>query len=186
MKHQTRRARGLDAGGWTALPPHGPRPLRLRRLLAERRSLTEALSRPGPTTVAVLRQRPGLPDADELRPMRVAAHQRRMVREVVLRVDGAPWVFAHTVANAAGRALLRRAGKRPLAAVLFADPAVRPGRLHYRRLDARHPLFARAAAWFGGPAYAAPRAFDARRALFVRGAARLLVTEVFIVDARVR
>ena len=181
MKHQARRGRGTDAGGWTTLPAQRLRSQRLDRLLVERRSLTEALGRHGPTTVTVLRQRFARPDADERALMAIRPQQRRMVREVVLRVAGVPWVFAHTVANADGIALLRRAGRRPLAAVLFADPAVTPGRLHYRSVDARHPLFAGAAPWCEG---VVPLRFDARRALFVRGKARLLVTEVFLVDAQ--
>jgi chorismate--pyruvate lyase len=176
MKYLARRARSPDAGGWTALPPMADHSLRLRRLLAERASLTAALQRHGNTTVSVLRQRLARPDADELRLMRIRPHQLRMVREVVLRVDGMPWVFAHTVANAPGQALMRRAGRRPLATVLFADPKVRARTLHYRHIDRRHPLFTAAAIW-------SPRSamrFVARRAVFERGAARLLVTEVFL------
>lgn len=176
MKYLARVARRPDAGGWTALPPFAKRTLRLRYLLGERASLTAALQRHGQTTVSVLRQRLTRPDADELRLMRIRPRQLRMVREVVLSVDGVPWVFAHTVANTSGQALMRRAGRRPLATVLFADPKVRARALHYHSIDRRHPLFDVAAAW------APPSSirFVARRAVFERGAARLLVTEVFL------
>lgn len=176
MKYLARVAHRPDAGGWTALPPFAKRTLRLRRLLGERASLTAALQRHGKTTVSVLRQRLGHPDADELRLMRIRPHQLRMVREVVLCVDAVPWVFAHTVANSPGQALMRRAGRRPLATVLFADPKVRARTLHYRSIDQRHPLFKAAATWCPSTALR----FIARRAVFERGAARLLVTEVFL------
>jgi chorismate--pyruvate lyase len=176
MKYLARVAHRPDSGGWTALPPFAQRTLRLRRLLGERASLTSALQQHGKTTVSVLRQRLARPDADELRLMRIRPQQLRMVREVVLRVGGVPWVFAHTVANAPGQALMRRAGRRPLATVLFADPKVQARTLHYRNIDRRHPLFNAAAKW-GPPA---ALRFIARRAVFERGAARLLVTEVFL------
>jgi len=96
---------------------------------------------------------------------------------VVLRVAGRVAVYAHTVANRAAWKLLRRAGRRPLATVLFADPRIKAGPLYYRQLDARHALHRAAAVWCAG---AVPRRLPARRALFTRGAARLLVTEVFL------
>lgn len=69
------------------------------------------------------------------------------------------------------------AGRRPLATVLFTDPRVRPGPLRYRQLDARHALYRAAIAWCEG---APPHRLTARCALCARGAARLLVTEVFL------
>ena len=176
MKFLTRRACRPDAGGWTALPSMRPRSVRLTRLLAVRASLTAALQRHGVTTVTVLTQRLGIPDADEYRLMQVRSKRRMLVREVVLHVAGEPWVFAHTVANPAAARLLRRAGRRPLATVLFADPKVHPQTLHYRNIDRRHPLFAAASSWCADESLG----YSARRAVFTRGSARLLVTEVFL------
>ena len=112
------------------------------------------------------------------------ANQSLMIREVVLTVDGVPWVFAHTLANAPAMRLLRRAGRNALAVVLFTDPQVSAGPLQYHRVDVRHPLYRAAQTWCDdttdGKPTGKPLALMARRALFTRGAARLLVTEVFL------
>lgn len=179
MKFLTRRASRPDSGGWTASPSIAKRSTRLSRLLAERGSLTAALQRHGATSVMLLRQQSLLPVTDEFRLMGVRSRRRMMVREVVLSVSGSPWVFAHTVANLAGVRMLKRAGRRPLGAILFADPKVLPKTLHYKDIDIRHPLFALAGKW----SEEIPLHFSARRALFDLGPARLLVTEVFLSSA---
>lgn len=183
-KYQTRRVRGQDRGGWIALPPLRERQGKLGRLLATRGSMTAALQRHGNTTVRVLSQRLELPNRDETGLLgglsSGLSDQRRQqltVREVLLHVESVPWVFAHTLANAPARALLRRVGRRPLATVLFTDPRVHAGGLHYRSLAPRHPLHQHAQRHFAEPL---PRRLTARRALFIRGPARLLVTEVFL------
>lgn len=171
---KNRTTRGRDAGGWLALcTQRGP----ARAWLRETGSLTARLQRSGPTAVQLLRQGLRPPQRDERRVLNLPAGRVAPVREVVLQVDGRAAVYAHTAANRAALKLLRRAGRRPLATVLFTDPRVTAGLLYYRQLDARHPLHRAAAAWCAG---AAPRRLPARRALFARGAARLLVTEVFL------
>lgn len=176
LKHQARRVAGRDAGGWIGLPPLPARRGHLGRLLSTRGSLTAALRAHGITTVTVLRQQQARPNRDERGVLDARAARRRMVREVLLQVRGEPWVFAHTLANEPAQRLLRRAGRRPLATVLFTDPRVIAGGLYYRQLSATHPLAQRASALLGRPLAGLP----ARRALFVRGRARLLVTEVFL------
>jgi chorismate--pyruvate lyase len=178
MKHKARRVRGSDTGGWTALPPLALRRGRFAALLMTPGSLTAALRRQGHTTVSLLRQQLAPPGRDEARMLSGRSGAWRMVREVLLYVDGVPWVFAHTLANPAACQLLRRAGRRPLATVLFTDPQVRAGSLHYRRLPLAHPLLQRAAAVLG-----VDTRLPARRAVFVRGTARLCVTEVFLPPA---
>jgi chorismate--pyruvate lyase len=127
--------------------------------------------------VQLLRQGLYQPYRDERRVLHLPSGGVAPVREVVLRVNGRVAVYAHTVANRAALKLLRRAGWRPLATVLFTDPQVMAGPLYYRQFDARHPLYRAAAIWCeSGP----PCRLPARRALFARGAARLLVTEVFL------
>ena len=171
---KNRKARGRDAGGWQAFcVERGP----ARVWLRETGSLTARLQQHGPTTVQLLRQGLRQPLRDELRVLRLAVGRIAPVREVVLRVQGRVAVYAHTVANRAALNLLRRAGRRPLATVLFADPRVHAGPLYYRRLDARHPLHRAAAVRCEATV---SQRLPARRALFARGAARLLVTEVFL------
>ncbi|MCK9386848.1 MAG: chorismate lyase [Sulfuritalea sp.] len=177
-----RKTRGRDAGGWLALGGvlsgvPAAEPGVARDWLRATGSLTARLQQSGPTTVQLLRQGLYQPQRDERRVLRLAPGRLAPVREVVLRVQGRVAVYAHTVVNRAALKLLRRAGRRPLATVLFADPQVKAGPLYYRQLDARHPLHRAAALWCEG---AVPHRLAARRALFTRGAARLLVTEVFL------
>jgi chorismate lyase len=174
MNLRNRRIRGCDAGGWRAFCSASGA---LRAWLTESGSLTACLQRYGETTVQVLRQGPQLPGEDERRVLSLAAGRIVPVRDVVLRVQGRVAVYAHTVANRAAWRLLHRAGGRPLATVLFADPRVKAGPLRYRSLDARHALYRAAAEWGEG---IMPQRLTARRALFARGAAHLLVTEVFL------
>lgn len=177
-----RKTRGRDAGGWLALSAlpgaecGGMRGVP-RAWLRETGSLTARLQQRGPVTVQLLRQGLHRPQRDERRVLKVAAGRVLPVREVLLRIDGRVAVFAHTAANRAAWTLLRRAGRRPLATVLFTDPRVKAGPLYFRQLDRRHALYRAAAAWCGGTP---PLRLPARRALFARGAARLLVTEVFL------
>ena len=184
LQHQARRVRGVDAGGWAALPPLALRRGALGKLLGTRGSLTAALRQHGTTTVTVLRQRPARAHRDEVRLLDPRPQFRLMVREVVLHVDGQPWVFAHTLANLPAQRLLRRAGRRPLATVLFTDPKEIASGLHYRRLPAGQALSKGASAVSPAPMTegnpSGAWGLAARRALFVRGPARLVVTEVFL------
>ncbi len=115
-----------------------------------------------------------LPQADEMARRRLAR-----VREVILECDGVPVIFAHTVLSTATRGRLTRwlarLGNRSLGSLLFSYPGFRRGAIEYRRLDARHPLYQRAAA-LG----AAGPCLWARRSLHRLGAQQVLVTEVFL------
>lgn len=103
-------------------------------------------------------------------------------RDVLLRCDAAPVVFAHTVvpltANATDWPFFSSLGERSLGTTLFGDPLVARGALQYARLPARHPLLARARAATGNEFAARP--LFARRCLFKRKNGVLLVTEVFL------
>ena len=101
------------------------------------------------------------------------------VREVVLECDGQPVIFAHTTLASAGNGRLTRwmagLGNRSLGSLLFAYPGFRRGPIELLRLDARHPLYRRAAALgpVGGVLWA-------RRSWHRLGGQRVLVTEVFL------
>lgn len=127
--------------------------------------LRQALAAPNPDERAVLGLRPG---------------EIAWVREVVLRCGASPLVFAHTAlprTNIRGAwHLLAGLGNRPLGALLFADPQIARLAFRYRELDARHPLYHRAAALLTS----APPALWARRSLFRRAGRAILVTEVFL------
>lgn len=100
---------------------------------------------------------------------------RAWVREVLLLADGVPVVFARSVvrpeAMRGAWRLLDVLGTRPLGAVLFADPRVVRGALHYRRLSPRE---ARCRPWCAAGAH------WARRRAFIRQGHVLLVTELFL------
>lgn len=105
---------------------------------------------------------------------------RALVREVLLLCGSSPLVFAHSIVapehlRGAWRSL-RGLGTRPLASALFADPRVRRGPLRYRKINARHPLYARA----HEAVPVLPSELWARRSVFRRDRAPLLVTEVFL------
>jgi len=121
--------------------------------------------------------------ADEAAMLGLARPQRVWQREVLLKCDGRPVVFAHTVvplaATAADWPLFGTLGARSLGSTPFGDPRVWRGQLEYARLDRRHPLHRRALAALG-LADGALGPLHARRCLYRRRAGLLLVTEVFL------
>ena len=118
---------------------------------------------------------------DEARAIGMRRPGRVWEREVLLRCDDAPVVFAHTVvpmsATAADWPLFNALGERSLGSTLFYDPRVARGALEYARIRAGHPLMQRARAALGG---ADDTIYYARRCLYRRHRGTLLVTEVFL------
>lgn len=102
-------------------------------------------------------------------------------REVLLRCDGEPVVFAHTVvplsATATDWPLFSALGERSLGTTLFYDPLVERGELEFARIRRGHPLMQRACAALGCPEHTV---LYARRCLYRRKKGTLLVTEVFL------
>ena len=132
-----------------------------------------------------LHQRTALCLADEARTIGLARPGRVWEREVLLRCDDVPVVFAHTVvpmsASAADWPLFNALGERSLGSTLFYDPQVQRGELEFARLRAGHPLVQRARAALGGHAPDNDDAiYHARRCLYRRHRGVLLVTEVFL------
>jgi chorismate--pyruvate lyase len=114
-----------------------------------------------------------------------AAGRRCLVREVVLRVDGVPLVWARTVVQAHAvlgpwRAL-RGLGTRPLADLLFRDMRVKrsPLRNELHRRGSRWRRHADSA-WRDATGEAWPASLlTARSSVFTRRGARLRVFEAF-------
>jgi len=154
----------------------------LRRWLTARGSLSERLRAVCAAGFRVERLHQGLAPAwpDERKALHLAAGERTLVREVLLYCGETPVVFARSLA--AARHLdgpwrsLRGLGARPLASMLFADPRIARGVLEFCRLDARRALQRRAMAAVPG----LPRELWARRSVFCRERAPLLVSEVFL------
>ncbi len=144
-------------------------------------SLTAHLRSLGDVRVRVTREAVDCAWADECAALRVAARTRVWVREVVLEVDGVPFVAAHSIAPlAASRGVwqaMRRLSTRPLAELLYADGTVARSVLVSTRLAPRHPLAVLARREMTGPA---PHTLLARRSVFVRHGAPLMVTECML------
>jgi chorismate--pyruvate lyase len=69
---------------------------------------------------------------------------------------------------------------RPLAELLYSDSGVARSALVSRRVSARHPLFALAEREIPAEPKHTPHAFVARRSVFERAGAPLLVTECML------
>jgi chorismate lyase len=144
-------------------------------------SLTAHLRTLGHVVVRVTREAVALPWFDELAALGLAPRERAWVREIVLEVDGVPFVAAHSAtpldASHGIWQAMRRLRTRPLAELLYSDSGVARSALVSRRVSARHPLYALAAREAAGQV---PHAFVARRSVFERHGAPLLVTECML------
>ncbi|HTH61696.1 MAG TPA: chorismate lyase [Paraburkholderia sp.] len=144
-------------------------------------SLTAHLRTLGTVEVRVTREAVDLPWPDERAALRLAPRAPVWVREVVLVVDGAACVAAHSVtpleASVGTWQAMRLLRTRPLAELLYADSSVARSSLVSRRVSARHPLHALACAQLTG---AVPHAFVARRSVFERRRVPLMVTECML------
>jgi chorismate--pyruvate lyase len=131
--------------------------------------------------VSVTREAIDMPFADEWRALRIGPRTPCWVREVVLNVDGVPFVAAHSIVPLAESAgvwqAMRSLRTRPLAELLYSDSSVARSALVSRRLTARHPLYRLAAGLFDD---AAVHALVARRSVFERYRAPLMVTECML------
>jgi chorismate--pyruvate lyase len=145
-------------------------------------SLTAHLRTLGHVEVRVTREAVDMPWSDECVALGLAPRERAWVREIVLAVDGVPFVAAHSATPLAAShgvwQAMRRLRTRPLAELLYSDSGVARSALVSRRVSARHPLYALAA--YETAADAVPHAFVARRSVFERAGAPLLVTECML------
>ncbi|MFM0397677.1 chorismate--pyruvate lyase family protein [Paraburkholderia phytofirmans] len=144
-------------------------------------SLTAHLRALGAVAVRVTHEGVALPWADESAALGLVPRAPVWVREVALSVDGVPFVAAHSVAPLAASAgvwqAIRRLRTRPLAELLYSDSSVARSSLVSRRLSARHALYRLAAREIEG---LPPHALVARRSVFERHGAPLMVTECML------
>ncbi|GGY63049.1 chorismate--pyruvate lyase family protein [Pseudoduganella albidiflava] len=185
------RERSLRRANWYRHVLAVNAPVALACWLTSGGSLTARLkAHAGTFRVQVLRQRPAQCLADESGALGLPrignGRGRCWEREVLLRCDNTPVVFAHTVvpmsADAADWPLFSALGERSLGTTLFGDPMVARGPLEYARLRGSHPLARRARAALAGQGIAVPDELllYARRCLYRRRQGTLLVTEVFL------
>ena len=162
---------------------------KLRRWLQASGSLSARLAATGERfTVQVLNQGRQSLTVDEARALGAGA-RAGYAREVLLRVDGVPLVFARSVTRhvdsvGAWRSL-RGLGARPLADVLFNRAGMVRSPLTFARLAQTSRLQRHVqACWQAATGqHKVCAAFPARRSVFVWHGAALLVMEVFVADA---
>ncbi|WP_179401831.1 chorismate--pyruvate lyase family protein [Burkholderia guangdongensis] len=168
--------------GWRETPRPGCTAAQ-RDWLTRGGSLTAHLARLGGVTVRVTREAVDCPWFDEDDALAVGMRTPVWAREVILSVDGTPYVAAHSIAPlSASKGIwqaMRRLRTRPLAELLYSDPQVTRSALVSRRVIAGHPLYALASHALGAGARA-PHAFAARRSVFQRHGAPLMVTECML------
>jgi chorismate--pyruvate lyase len=144
-------------------------------------SLTAHLRTLGAVAVRVTREAVDLPFDDEYAALAIAPRTPVWVREVVLSVNGTPYVAAHSIVPLAASTgvwqAMRRLRTRPLAELLYSDSSVSRSSLVSRRVTARHPLHRLALREIGD---ARPHALFARRSVFERYGEPLMVTEVML------
>jgi chorismate--pyruvate lyase len=144
-------------------------------------SLTAHLRTLGAVAVRVTCEAVAMPWADEHAALDVAPRAPVWVREVVLSVDDIPFVAAHSIAPLAASVgvwqAMRRLRTRPLAELLYSDSSVARSSLVSRRLTACHPLYRLAACEIDADH---PQALVARRSVFERHGAPLMVTECML------
>lgn len=162
-------------------------PPTLHHWLVDQASLTRKLTaRAREFRVQRLRQEHGYCLADEVRAVGLKRRIRVQEREVLLRCDQRPMVFAHTIvplsATASDWPFFGRLGERSLGTTLFGDPRVKRGKMQFARLSPAHPLTRRAARAVGRDRFA--ELLYARRCLYKRKRGVLLVTEVFLPQLR--
>jgi len=175
-------ARAVSQARWVSHVNGVAAPSAMQHWLTDTMSLTMKLTaRCEQFRVQRLAQQRALPLADEF--AEVALPRRMMVqeREVFLRCDDQPVVYAHTIvplsATTSDWPFFGRLGERSLGTTLFGDPRVQRGQLEYARLSPQHPLVLRAAAALGKKLQVP---LFARRCLYQRNKGLLLVTEVFL------
>ena len=127
--------------------------------------------------VEVLRQEVATPDAAEANALKITQKTPVMIREVVLKGRGRPWVFARSIlpmTTMTGRlAGLRTLSNQPLGELLFQDPSMTREPLEMACLPARILSVPAALAAGDEPLWA-------RRSVFFLDQKPLLVSEVFL------
>jgi chorismate--pyruvate lyase len=150
-----------------------------RAWLRDRGSLTVRLQSRGHFSVRLLRQGLAKPTHDEAALFGMRANNLAWVREVALLCDGIEVAFAHTVLPHRPRGpvtrWLARLGSRSLGSLLFAHKGFVRGKIGFKQLDARHPLFLPAQQTLGET----EKTLWARRSLFYLDTQSVLVSEVF-------
>lgn len=167
----------------------------LRQWLQASGSLSARLAATGDVfSVQVLRQGREALSPSEAQALGVHVGRAGYAREVLLRVDGRALVFARSVTahadSLAAWRSVRGLGTRPLADVLFKRLGIVRGPLRYGQLAPATVFRRRVSQHLRSspnpvPQDDLPRSLSARRSVFERQGAPLLVVEVFIAPGSV-
>lgn len=162
----------------------------LRHWLQASGSLSARLAATGETfSVQVLAQGRQALTPDESRALGLHGYRIGYAREVVLRVDGQALVFARSVtvypASVGAWRSVRGLGSRPLADVLFKRSGIVRAPLAYSQLQRQSRMHRHVARnWQAATGVDLnQRTLPARRSVFTRHGAALLVMEVFAASA---
>lgn len=154
----------------------------IRNWLEDTGSLTKKVREAcdGRFSVQVRRQGSGKCLYDEAKLLDITRTRYAIIREVELRCDETPWIFARTIIpmkSLSGPARrLTMLGNKPLGAVLFADPSVHRGQTQYAHLHSGQELFESAVVRLSER----PDSLWGRRTLFYLANKPLLVNEIFL------
>ena len=154
----------------------------MRRWLFAPGSLTRLLQQAsnGDFRVQLLSQGWQLPLPDEARLLGIRPKRYAMVRQVVLRCHGIPWVYARTIIPRTSLIGRQRRfvhlGDRPLGAVLFADPTMRRSEVQVTCLEPQMDLHRIACRELDD----IPDTIWGRRSVFRLSNSPLLVSEIFL------
>lgn len=164
---------------WQPLPRHTRRPCNaMQDWLLDRGSLTARLiaKSEGDFRVTIVRQIIGIPRLDERRALEMKRPALALIREVILRGRGEPWVFARSLlplASLTGKLRhLRKQGNRPLGAFLFSQPHLARSTIAVAQISRDHGYVPRN--------LVGDQLLWGRRSVFYLQQKPLLVSEVFL------
>ena len=170
---------------WRDVPPPGLNRVE-QRWIVQADSLTQALSATGRFRVLCLQQNHGLATVDEWASLGLPRRQRVWQRDVLLLLNEAPVIFAHTIlpahATTTDWPFFSHLGHRSLGSALFSDPLITRQPLQFAQLSPRHQLNQLAQQAMRQCSSLTLSSTWARRSIFNRGIrlTPMLVTEVFL------
>jgi chorismate--pyruvate lyase len=183
--HFAASAHFSDRASWrqSMVASANPVPPFWRDWLMDTGSLTQRLldASDGQFKVEVLSQSLQRPSLSERRALSLPEHRLALVREVILRGRGVPWVFARSVIplqTLTGRLRkLRHLDSSPLGALLFSDPTMTREPLEWACIEPNGESLT-------APLEYADKPVWGRRSVFKLSAKPMLVCEVFLPSFR--
>lgn len=151
-------------------------------------SLTAKLkSRTSQFSVELIGQAELIPEPHELEFLNIESKSGHLVREVLLKCDGLPWVFARSVLPLASLSKtdqeLAQLGENPLGEFLFHNPTIQPGTIKASEFTASSKVKGLDESLHQGLEQKLSQPLFGRRRLFHLQNGPILVAEVFLSSA---